>query len=129
MITKVKSMMKFPIGDAMIEARRNADQIISEARTSAAQIVAEARHQMQGFHSELSSFKGDASRLRKSIEEILFVLNDRVDVMQEIVRQVEKRFDTDAIRLDYTTDESEPFTLPDDEAGYLGGQTDENVAN
>ncbi|WP_191440656.1 DivIVA domain-containing protein [Anaerotruncus colihominis] len=117
------------IGDAMIEARRNADQIIADARTSAAQIVAEARHQMQGFHSELSSFKGDASRLRKSIEEILFVLNDRVDVMQEIVRQVEKRFDTDAVRLDYTTDESEPFTLPDDEAGYLGGQTDENVAD
>ena len=49
--------------------------------------------------------------------------------MVVIGEALEKRFDTDAIRLDYTTDESEPFTLPDDEAGYLGGQTDENVAN
>lgn len=80
---------------------------------------------MRNFYSELGSFKGDAARLRKSIEEILFVLNDRIDVMQEVVRQVEKKFGDDT-RLDYT-EEQPPFSEPADEAGYLGGAVDEHL--
>ena len=99
------------IGDAMIEAKRNADQIIAEANGKAAQITDQAHAYMRNFYSELGSFKGDAARLRKSIEEILFVLNDRIDVMQEVVRQVEKKFGDDT-RLDYT-EEQPPFSEPD----------------
>lgn len=113
------------IGDAMIEAKRNADQIIAEANGKAVQITDQAHAYMRNFYSELGSFKGDAARLRKSIEEILFVLNDRIDVMQEVVRQVEKKFGDDGARLDYTV-EQPPFTEPDDEAGYLGGAVDEH---
>lgn len=58
----------------------------------AEEITAQAHASMRQFQSELSTFKGDAARLRKSIEDILFVLNDRIDVMQEVVRQVEERF-------------------------------------
>ena len=113
------------IGDAMIEAKRNADQIIAEANGKAAQITDQAHAYMRNFYSELGSFKGDAARLRKSIEEILFVLNDRIDVMQEVVRQVEKKFGDDT-RLDYT-EEQPPFSEPADEAGYLGGAVDEHL--
>ena len=113
------------IGDAMIEAKRNADQIIAEANGKAAQITDQAHVYMRNFYSELGSFKGDAARLRKSIEEILFVLNDRIDVMQEVVRQVEKKFGDDT-RLDYT-EEQPPFSEPADEAGYLGGAVDEHL--
>ena len=116
------------VGDALIEAKRNAELIVREANAKSSEIVAQAHGYMRNFYAELSSFKGDAARLRKSIEEILFVLNDRIDVMQEVVRQVETRFDADGAGLDYTAEESaQPFEQPEDKAGYLGGAADENM--
>ncbi|MCI8649481.1 MAG: hypothetical protein HFG20_05125 [Anaerotruncus sp.] len=116
------------IGEAMIEAHQNADRIIATANSQAQDMLGYAKVQLRGFYSELDSFKGDAARLRKSIEEILFVLNDRIDVMQEIVTQVEKRFSTDGIKLDFCrSEEKEPFTAPADEAGYLGGSEHDNL--
>ena len=44
------------IGDAMIEAKRNADQIIAEANGKAAQITDQAHAYMRNFYSELGSF-------------------------------------------------------------------------
>ena len=114
--------MSGQIGDALLEAKRSAEAIVEEAKGKAAEIVAQAHEYMRGFYSELSTFKGDSARLRKSIEEILFVLNDRIDVMQEVVRQVEKRFEPKN-GLEYTEEApGEPFPPePGDEAGYLGG--------
>lgn len=106
------------IGDALIDAKQQADRIIADANNRAAEILRNAHASMQGFYSEIGSFKGDSARLRKSVEEILFVLNDRVDVMQEILRQVEKRFSSSS--LDFT-EEKEPFEAPADQTGYLGG--------
>ncbi len=115
------------IGDTIIEARQNADHIVAAAHTQAQEIAMAAQQRMNSFYSELGSFKGDASRLRKSIEEILFVLNDRIDVMQEVVGQVEKRFSPEELSLIYTQEEPQPFETPADQAGYLGGNTDANM--
>lgn len=80
------------IGNMLLEARRDADQIIEEAKTHAAHIERQAREDMSGFYRELASFSGDAENLHKSIEELVTVLNDRVDVMQAVIAQVENRF-------------------------------------
>ena len=84
--------MSSQIGDALLDAKHNAEAIVAQAQRQAEEITAQAHTSMRQFQSELSTFKGDAARLRKSIEDILFVLNDRIDVMQEVVRQVEERF-------------------------------------
>ncbi len=113
------------MGEAIIEAKQNAEHIISAANAQADEIVRQSQSYMKNFYSELSSFKNDSSRLRKSIEEILFVLNDRVDVMQEVVRQVETRF-TPSSQLDYT-EEKDAFEPPEDQAGYFGGAGNGNL--
>lgn len=83
------------IGDALIEAKKNAEQIVEQANVKARSIVSQAEHYMKNFQQELGSFQSDTVRLRKSIEEISYVLSDRVDIMQEIVKQVETRLDYD----------------------------------
>lgn len=116
--SKKYDAMSSQIGDALLDAKRNADAIIADAQGKAEEITAQAHASMRRFQSELSTFKGDSARLRKSIEEILFVLNDRIDVMQEVVRQVEQRFS-----LQETSPQDAP-NLPSsqavDEAGQLG---------
>ncbi|MEM1483667.1 hypothetical protein V6615_02190 [Oscillospiraceae bacterium PP1C4] len=115
------------IGDAIIEAKRNADHIVSTANAQAEDIIKQTQSYMKSFYTELGSFKSDSSRLRKSIEEILFVLNDRVDIMQEVVRQVETRF-APASPLDYT-EEKTSFEPTNDQAGYFGGSVNENLSH
>lgn len=90
--SKKYDAMSSQIGDALLDAKHNAEAIVAQAQRQAEEITAQAHTSMRQFQSELSTFKGDAARLRKSIEDILFVLNDRIDVMQEVVRQVEERF-------------------------------------
>lgn len=104
------------IGDTLIEARQNAEHILAVANDKADMIVRQANSRLKNLFTELGSFKNDSARLRKSVEEILFVLNDRVDVMQEVVRSIEKRFDDTA--LDYT-EEKDAFIAPEDDAGYF----------
>lgn len=101
------------IGDAIIEAKQNAEKIVRSANVRAEEISQQAQNYMKNFYTELSSFSSDATHLQKSVEEILFVLNDRVDVMQDIIRQVEQRFNPNGVQLDYieqngqdTSDES-----------------------
>lgn len=114
------------IGNAIIEAKQNADQIIAAANLRAEEIVSHAQTQMKNFYTELGSFKGDSSRLRKSIEDILFVLNDRIDVMQEVVRQVESRFTPTLSSLQFS-EEKNTFDTREDAAGYFGGGANEDL--
>lgn len=93
------------IGDTLIEAKQNAEKVMRAANIRAKEISLQAQEYMKNFYTELSSFSGDAANLQKAVEEILFVLNDRVDVMQDIVRQVQQRFSSDEIQLDYTEQE------------------------
>ena len=128
------------IGDTIIEAKRDAERIVAEANAQAKQSVDQANAQakqitdqakdyMKNFYAELASFNGDAGRLRKSIEEILFVLNDRVDVMQEVIRQIEDRFNPQEGGLSYIEEPGQPFAEPDDEAGHVGGVTREDLSD
>lgn len=97
------------IGDTIIEAKQNAEKIIRSANARAKEISMQAQDYMKNFYTELSSFSGDAANLQKSVEEILFVLNDRVDVMQDIIHQVQERFHPDGgVQLDYT-EQDEPI--------------------
>mgnify|MGYP001254001627 CR=1 FL=1 len=96
------------IGDTIIEAKQNAEKIIRSANARAKEISMQAQDYMKNFYTELSSFSGDAANLQKSVEEILFVLNDRVDVMQDIIHQVQERLHPDDVQLDYT-EQNEPI--------------------
>lgn len=80
------------VGNTLIEARQNAERITASAELKAKEMAREAQERMKGFYGELSDFKGDAARLRKCLEDILFQLNGRVDTLQEIVEDVEKRY-------------------------------------
>ncbi len=102
------------IGDAIIDAKQNAEKIIRAANVRAEEISQQAQNYMKNFYAELSSFSSDAAHLQKSVEEILFVLNDRVDVMQDIIRQVEQRFNPNGVQLDYTEQNERETT---DESG------------
>lgn len=127
------------VGDALLSARQNAEQItaqaqaeaaqltsqaqadadcmLSQARTEAEKLISATKNRMARFEGELGSFKHDSGRLRKSIEEILFVLNDRVDIMQEIIAQLESRCNLD---LKPPVSQNEPFAKPSDDAGLFG---------
>lgn len=96
------------IGNTLIEAKQNAEKIIRTAKANAKEISLQAQNYMKNFYSELSSFNNDAKNLQKSSEEILFVLNDRVDMMQDIIRQVQERFEPQGVELDYTKQDDEP---------------------
>lgn len=98
------------IGNTLIEAKQNAEKIIRTANANAKEISLQAQNYMKNFYAELSSFNNDAKSLQKSSEEILFVLNDRVDVMQDIIRQVQERFEQqpEGIELDYTKQDDLP---------------------
>lgn len=109
------------IGDTLIEARQNAEQIVAAANDKADMIFRQANDHLKNLFTELGSFKNDSGRLRKSVEEILFVLNDRVDVMQEVVRSIEKRFSASAT-LDYV-EEKETFAAPEDSVGYFSPES------
>lgn len=114
--------MSAQIGGAMLEAKRTGETIIAEANAKALEIGAQAHNYMRSFFSELSTFSGDSTRLRKSIEEILFVLNDRIDVMQDVVSKVEQRFQG-IDKLDFIEEppaEPPAFSPTDDRAGYFG---------
>lgn len=114
------------IGDAIIEARQSADKIIETANEQADEITQKAKDYMKNFYSELSSFNSDATRLRKSIEEILFVLNDRIDVMQEVVKQVEKRYTPEsAAQQGSLPEQDQLFSQPEDKAGFFAGSSHE----
>lgn len=121
------------------QARENAEQIEEHARIQAARTVEQAEAQaadtMARIHTQLSrfsgeagSFKTDTARLRKSIEEILFVLNDRVDVMQEVVRHMENHCEelstefhvTEALPEHQETAEQPLVEEAADEAGLFG---------
>ena len=109
--------------ETLNKAKQAAADKIEQAQAKASEILEQAQEQMRHFNLEISSFQGDTSRLRKSVEEILFVLNDRVDVMQEIVRQM----DSKAASLEKEKKENPaklsqaPFPKTEDEAGYFGG--------
>lgn len=104
------------IGDTLIAAKQDASRILANANEQAKNILKQSQDWMKNFYAELGSFKNDSSRLRKSIEEILFVLNDRIDIMQDVVGQVETRFTP---QLDYA-EEKEPFAVPSDQTGHFG---------
>lgn len=116
--------------ETLIDAQGKADALEQQSEAQAQATVAQAQAQANAitkatkteidrFGGEVGSFRGDTSRLRKSIEEILFVLNDRVDVMQEIVRQMEAH----SAQLSEQVPVAEPmlFEKAEDEAGYFGG--------
>ena len=107
------------IGDAMIEARRDAERIIAAAHTQADEITNDAKTKMQAFYEELGGFSSDAVQLRKSVEEILFVLNDRIEVMQDVVSQIKQRMDPSAFAA------AEEPAAPDQDTE--GGVSDEDL--
>lgn len=101
------------------QAESKAAEVTEQAEARATAVTEQARGELRRFGTQISSFQGDTARLRKSIEEILFVLNDRVDVMQEIVRQM------DARAMEFSAEkpaerEGVPFEKAEDEAGYFG---------
>lgn len=104
---------------AVGQAEAKAAELTEQAEAKAAETTEQARKELRRFGSQITSFQGDTSRLRKSIEEILFVLNDRVDVMQEIVRQMDTRA-TEFIMEKTVEKEAVPFEKAEDEAGYFG---------
>lgn len=107
------------------QAEAKAAEMTEQAEARAAETTARAQEELRRFGTEIGSFRGDTARLRKSIEEILFVLNDRVDVMQEIVRQMDTR--SAALIVEKEHGESqELFSKAEDEAGYFGGGVQEN---
>ena len=109
--------------ETLNKAKQAASDKIEQAETKAAEILDQAQEQMRHFNLEITSFQGDTSRLRKSVEEILFVLNDRVDVMQEIVRQMDsKAASFEKEKKENTSNFTQkPFPKTEDEAGYFGG--------
>lgn len=105
------------------KADDDAAAAVSHAQAKAVRLTQQAREEKHRLGDEVGSFKGDAVRLRKSIEEILFVLNDRVDVMHEIVRRMEDRCadpEEEAGDSDYVMTEETPFEKAADEAGLFG---------
>ena len=109
------------------KARQDAKALVEQARAQALEQERETQTRVKRFYTELGSFKSDSARLRKSIEEILFVLNDRIDVMQEVVGQVEKRCSLSTSPLEYS--EEEPFKKASDDAGLFGGVLPEDDEN
>lgn len=109
--------------ETLNKAKQAAADKIEQAEAKATEILEQAQEQMRHFNLEITSFQGDTSRLRKSVEEILFVLNDRVDVMQEIVRQMDsKAASFEKEKKENASDFAQkPFTKTEDEAGYFGG--------
>lgn len=102
------------------QAEAQAAQMTEQAEAKAAEATEQAKAELRRFGTEVSSFQGDTARLRKSIEEILFVLNDRVDVMQEIVRQMDGR-SAGFVAEKTEKEQPHPFEKAEDEAGFFGG--------
>lgn len=121
--TKAREMTEQAAGEAsrMIgQAESKAAELTEQAEAKAAETTEKAQADLRRFGTEIGSFKGDTARLRKSIEEILFVLNDRVDVMQEIVRQMDLR-SGELLAEKQAEEEKEVFEKAEDDAGYFGG--------
>ena len=96
--------MSQQIGDALIEAKEKAEQIILQANVRAKGIVRNATSEMESFSGQMAYLKEDVARVREHLAQAVAQMEEKLNVLDGMI-------DKASARLTLTTANVEPEAL------------------